>query len=85
MEIKSSSDLKNYLKDKKIKLTYKVISFFASEKEIESYYNKNKDEITKIPLNIANKILSFSTENNYKREEILNIIENIPFRYFNII
>ena len=85
MEIKSSSDLKNYLKDKKIKLTYKIISFFASEKEIESYYNKNKDEITKIPLNIANKILSFSTENNYKREEILNIIENIPFRYFNII
>ena len=59
-------------------MTYKLISFFASEKEIESYYNKNKDEFVKIPLNIVNEILNFSNENNYKREEILKIIENKP-------
>ena len=85
MELKNSSDLQVYLKNKKINLTYKIISFFFSETEVNKYYNKKKDEIIKIPLTIVSKILSFSTEYSYKREEISEILDNIPFRYFNIL
>ena len=85
MEIKNFSNIQVYLKNKKINLTYKIISFFFSETEINKYYNKKKDEIIKIPLSIVGKILSFSTEYSYKREEILEIINNIPFRYFDIL
>ena len=85
MEIKNSFDLKEYLKQKKIKLTYKIISFYAPEKEIDFYYNKKKDEIIQIPSEVVKKILSFSTDYNYERNEILEVISNIPFRYFDII
>jgi len=85
MEIKSSSDLKEYLKQKKIKLTYKIISFYAPEKEIDFYYNRKKDEIIQIPSEVAERIVSFSTDYNYERNEILEVISNIPFRYFDII
>ena len=85
MEIKNSKDLQIYLENKRINLTYKIISFFTSEKEIDNYYNKNKNEIIKIPIETVNKILSFSTRHTYKKNDILKIIDNIPFRYFNII
>ena len=85
MELKNSQDLDAYLKQKKIKITYKIISFYSSEKEINNYYNKKKDELKTLPSELVNKILSFSTEYNYERNDILNIIDNIPFRYFNIL
>ena len=85
MELKNSPDPEEYLKQKKIKTTFKIISFYSSEKEIDNYYNKKKDELNSLPSELVNRILSFSTEYNYERNEILDIIDNIPFRYFNII
>ena len=84
MELKNSPDIEEYLKQKKIKTTFKIISFYSSEKEVDNYYNKEKDEINSLPSELVNRILSFSTEYNYERNEILNIIDNIPFRFFNI-
>ena len=85
MELKNTQDLDAYLKEKKIKITYKIISFYSSEKEINNFYNKKKDEIKTLPSELVYKMLSFSTDYNYEREDILNIIDNIPFRYFNIL
>ena len=85
MELKNSLNLQIYLQTKKIKLTTKLISFFAHEKEVDDYYNKYNGELYKIPLDVVNKILSFSTVLSYEREDILKVIDNIPFKYFNII
>ena len=49
MEIKNSNNLQIYLENKRINLTSKMISFFTAEKEIDNYYNKNKNEIILIP------------------------------------
>ena len=67
MEIKNSNNLQIYLENKRINLTSKMISFFTAEKEIDNYYNKNKNEIILIPLDIVNKILNFQQNILIKR------------------
>ena len=86
IEIKSSSNINEYLKEKKYKLSKKIISFYFSENE--NLNNKYFDDIKKfieISLEILGKLLIFSTDYTYDRNNLLEIIEFIPFRYFKII
>ena len=76
-------DIKNYLQEKKEKYLYKIISFYTGNK----YNNKNNkiENIMNIDEKYYQKLLSFKINKNYTKKELINIINNIPFRFFDIL
>ena len=76
-------DIKNYLQEKKEKYLYKIISFYTGNE----YNNKNNkiENIMNIDEKYYQKLLSFKINKNYTKKELINIINNIPFRFFDIL
>ena len=74
--------LDNFLNEKKEKIKFKILCFYKNVDEKKSlYYDKNFE------ININNyigKILSFIPNEEYTKNELMKIIDNVPFRYFNI-
>lgn len=84
IEIKYANNINEYFDFKKYKLTKKLILFYLkSDDKIENYFNDNEKKFIKIPNYIIGNILSFQTDFNYDKKSLINILDNIPFRYFN--
>lgn len=67
------SELEKYYDNKKIEY----------EKKITKYFNGNNDD-SSISYGGMKKLLSFIVNTNYKQEELMKIINDIPFKYFKV-
>ena len=89
IEIKSSTNIKEYLKEKKYKVSKKIISFYLSKNEknknLKNKYFDNIKKIIEIPPEIIGNLLIFTPGYAYDRNSLLEIIEFIPFKFFKII
>ena len=86
-EIKSSSNINEYLKEKHFKLSKKIICFYLSSDaklNINKYIDSKSKIILDIPPEILGKILIFTTGYIYDRNNLSEIIKFIPFRFFRI-
>ena len=88
-EIKNINDenkLNDYLKEKKKKYLYKLILFYSKDNKYD-YTSKSlsNDEIMNIDDKYYQKLLSFKIDEEYSKGELNKIIENVPFRFFDII
>ena len=53
-------------------------------KKLLKYFNENKNDDEELQYNGMKKMLSFSVDVKYNKEELENIIQNIPFKYYQI-
>ena len=74
--------LDNFLNEKKEKIKFKILCFYKKVEEKKAlYYNK----IFEININdYIGKILSFNPNEEYTKDKLMDIIDNVPFRFFNI-
>lgn len=85
MELKNCKNINVYFKKTKFRLSKKILAFYLTkEQELNKYIDLKNEEILNIPPEIIGKILIFKTDYSYDKETILNIIEFIPFRFFDI-
>ena len=85
IEIKNSNNIKEYLKIKRYKFTKKLISFYLTPgSAFEKYFNDKKKQIIQIPYEIIGKITSFKTDFLYNKNSLIEIIDYVPFRFFDI-
>ena len=83
--LEGKTELDNYLKEKKKKYLYKLASFYKDENKKDNYNpNFSEEDILDSFDNIYEKFLSFKINYKYSRSEIMRIIQNIPFKLFNV-
>ena len=75
-------NLQGFLDEKKKKYLCKIISFYS--KESIKNYNQTIEKLLDIKDDYYYKLLSFKINEPYSKKELKNIIDNIPFRFFNI-
>ena len=84
--ISNEAEINEYIKEKRKKYLYNMISFYDRSLKKEKFNTKlTEEEIMNISEDNYIKFLSFKINYNYSEDEIRSIIENIPFKYFNII
>ena len=71
--VQQKKDIKNYVDKSKNHLKQRIYEFFGINNDVN---------LTNIQ-NLYN-LLSFSVYSKYSLEEFKNILDNIPFKYFNI-
>lgn len=83
--LEGKNELNNYLKEKKKKYLYKLVSFYKGGKS-KDYYNPNfsEEDILNSFDNIYERFLSFNINYKYSMPEIMKVIQNIPFKLFNV-
>ena len=83
--LKDKNELNDYLKKKKKKYLYKIISFYKKDKKVEKFnVNISEEDIMNSSDNIYVNFLSFKINYEYTKSELMKIIDFIPFRFFNI-
>ena len=84
-ELKKEKDINNYLKTKKFRYSQKILLFYMEKDDkIENYIDSHTKTVKEIPEIIIGKILSFKIDYEYNKEDLSLIIDNIPFRFFDI-
>ena len=82
---KYKSNLKKYINGKKKKYLFKLLSFYSKDKKkLKFDPNLSEEEIMDMSEDNYTKFLSFKLNHEYSESELKKIIENIPFKYFNI-
>jgi len=85
IELQYTNNTEQYLELKEFKLTKKIIAFYLkSDDKITNYCNDKERKIIQIPNYIIGNIISFKTDFNYDKKSLNDIINNVPFRYFDI-
>ena len=83
--ISNKEELKEYLKEKKKKYLYKMISFYKNGGKKEKFnINLSEEDIMNTSEDNYIKFFSFKINYKYSKDEILQLIKFIPFRFFNI-
>lgn len=81
--ILDDSELRSYIDEKKKKYLFKMISFYKKDK-IKYNPDLSEEEILNISESEYLKFLSFKINYNYNKNEIMEIIDFIPFKLFDI-
>ena len=81
--IQNKTELKSYMDKKKKKYLFKMISFYEKNKR-EYNPNLSEEEILNVPETIYANFLSFKINYNYSKNEMMEIIDFIPFKLFSI-
>ena len=79
--IHDKTELKGYINEKEKKYLFKMISFYENNKR---KYNPNlsKEEILNVSEDVYAKFLSFKINYKYSKNEMIKIIDFIPFKLF---
>ena len=78
----SIDSIDKYIIEKKEKLKFKILCFYKKVEEKKELYYGNNFEID--INNHIGDILSFSPNEEYTKNELIKIIDKVPFRYFDI-
>ena len=86
IEIKNSLKIDEYFKNKKVKIGQKIISFYLSNKQedMNKYFNFLNKEIIFVPEEVIGRVLKFTTDYSYDKEDMSKLIKEVPFRFFHI-
>ena len=75
-------NLQTFLEEKKKKYLCKIISFYSNN-NIKNY-NQTFEKLLDIKDDYYYKLLSFKINESYSKKDLKNIIDNVPFRFFNV-
>ena len=83
--IENKNEVKKYIKLKRKKYLFKILRFYKEDKNEKFNSNLTEEIIMDASDNIYDKLLSFQMNHNYSKSDIIKIISNVPFKYFNVI
>lgn len=81
--IQNNTELKDYIIAKKKKYLFKLISFYENDKR-KYNPNSNEEEILNVSETVYSKFLSFKINYKYFKNEMVKLIDFIPFKLFNV-
>ena len=82
--IEGENEVKKYINEKKRKYLFKLFRFYKEDKKEKFNTNLTEENIMDASDNNYEKLLSFQMNYNYSMSDIIQIISNVPFKYFNI-